>query len=53
MSSKLQTIEEHILIRDTIGYDGIRNIDVFDLPTVMEFLKIVNNYNRMSNIMNK
>ena len=51
--SNLDTIEQHILIRDTIGYDGIKNIDIFDIPTVLEFLKIVENYSRMIRVLNK
>jgi len=43
----LDIIDEHIIIRETIGYDGIKDIDVVDLPEVLKFLKIVYNYNKM------
>ena len=46
----LQTIEEHILIRDTVGYDVISKVDVFDIPQVLHFLKICNNYIKLQGI---
>lgn len=48
--TELQTIEEHILIRETVGYDVISQVDVFDLPQVLQFLKICHNYQKMKNI---
>jgi hypothetical protein len=49
----IQTIDEHIIIRDTVGYDGIKDIEIHDLPSVIEFLKIVHNYQRMNHLINK
>lgn len=46
----LQIIEEHILIRDTVGYDFISKVDVFDMSQVLHFLKICNNYTKMKRI---
>lgn len=43
----LDIIDEHIIIRETIGYDGIKDVDVSDLPEVLNFLKIIHNYNKM------
>ena len=48
----LRIIDEHIIIRETIGYEGIANIEVHDLPQVIEFLKVVYNYVKMQNILN-
>lgn len=42
-------IDEHIIIRETVGYDLLRNIDVCDLPNVLKFLKIVYNYQNITN----
>ena len=48
-----QLIEEHDIIRETVGYDVINKVDLIDLPAVMEFLNIVNNYNRMKRVEDK
>jgi len=48
--NELQTINEHITIRNTIGYDLISKIDVCDVPEVLKFLVIVDNYLNMSKI---
>ncbi len=47
--SVLQTIDEHLYIRETVGYDVIKEVPLEDMPTVINFLKIVYNYNRMKN----
>lgn len=46
----LQTIDEHMIIRETVGYDTIKQVEVWDLPNVMQFLKIVWNYNKISQL---
>lgn len=46
----LDIIDEHIIIRETIGYEGIKDIDLVDLPEVLKFLKIVYNYQKLGNI---
>jgi hypothetical protein len=48
--SDLQTIQQHTLIRNTVGYEVISKIDVLDLPQVLSFLKVVSNYSRMIKI---
>ena len=48
-----EIIDHHTIIRDTVGYDAIKNIDIFDLPSVMEFLKIIYNYERMKRQLNE
>ena len=40
-------IDHHMVIRHTIGYKGMESIPIEDTPRVMEFLKVVYNYNRM------
>jgi len=49
----LDIINEHIIIRETIGYDGIKDVDLVDIPEVLKFLKIVHNYNKMVKINEK
>ena len=48
--NQLQTIDEHIIIRETVGYDVIKDIEVYDLPHVLQFLKICHNYLKMQSI---
>ncbi len=48
----LDIIDEHIIIRETIGYDALKNIELCDLPAVLEFLKIVYNYNKLVKLSN-
>ena len=49
----LNIIDEHIIIRETIGYEEIKDVEVYDLPEVLKFLKIVYNYQKMVNLENK
>ena len=46
-------INHHMIIRETIGYDCIAQIDEFDIPQVMKFLEIIWNYSRMKEIAKK
>lgn len=46
----LQIIDEHTVIRETVGYKLIEKIDVVDLPEVLKFLNIVWNYMKMVEI---
>ena len=46
----IEIIDEHIIIRETIGYDGIKDVEFWDLPGVLQFLKIVYNYQKMVNL---
>lgn len=48
----LDIIDEHIIIRETIGYDVLKNIELCDLPTVLEFLNIVYNYDKIVKLSN-
>jgi hypothetical protein len=49
----LDLIEEHIIVRETVGYEVLNNIVIEDIPEVIKFLKIIYNYKRMSNLENK
>ena len=50
----IDIVDEHTLIRDTVGYEMISKIDdVFDIPEVLKFLKIVDNYNKMTEALKK
>jgi len=46
----LDIIDEHIIIRETVGYEIISKVELCDLPPVLDFLKIVNNYLRMKRL---
>jgi hypothetical protein len=50
MRNSLDIIDEHIIIRETVGYDAIKNIDPMDIPEIISFLKVVHNYIKMKNI---
>jgi len=43
--------DEHLIIRETVGYDLISEISYEDIPVVMNFLQIVFNYIKMDNIL--
>ena len=43
----IDIIDEHLIIRETVGYEVLSQVPIEDMPKVMEFLKIVYNYNRM------
>ena len=45
-----QTIDEHQIIRETVGYDVIADVKIEDLPSVIDFLRICNNYVKMQKI---
>lgn len=45
--STLDIIDEHLAIRETVGYEVLSEVPIEDMPKVLEFLKIVYNYNRM------
>lgn len=43
-------IDQHLIIRETVGYEVLNEVPIQDMPKIMEFLKIVYNYNRMKRI---
>ena len=46
----IDIIDEHLIIRETVGYEVLNQVPIEDMPKVMEFLKIVYNYNRMKRV---
>jgi hypothetical protein len=46
-------IEEHIIIRGTIGYKELSKVPVMDVPKIISFLRIVHNYLVMKEIEKK
>ena len=49
----LDLIDEHNIVRETVGYEVLNNIEIENIPEVIKFLKIVYNYKRMNNLENK
>ena len=46
----IKIIDHHQIIRGTIGYSKLDEIELIDLPEVMKFLKVVYNYKRLKKI---
>jgi hypothetical protein len=46
----IDIIDEHVIIRETVGYEVLNQVPIEDMPKVMEFLKVVYNYNRMKKV---
>ena len=46
----IDIIDEHSIIRETVGYEVLNQVPIEDMPKVMEFLKILYNYNRMKRV---
>jgi hypothetical protein len=44
MVNDTDIIEEHIMIRETTGYDELSDVPVENVSRVLEFLRIVHNY---------
>ena len=49
----INIIDHHQIIRETVGYEVLNQVPIEDMPKVMEFLKIVYNYNRMKRFTEK
>lgn len=49
----IDIIDGHLIIRETVGYEVLNQVPIEDMPKVMEFLKIVYNYNRMKRVAEK
>ena len=47
----LEIIDEHLIIRETVGYSILNKIDIEDIPEIINFLKIVFNYNKMKKLL--
>lgn len=48
--SPLDLIDEHEVIRETVGYEFLNNVELVDIPEIMGFLKIVYNYKKINNL---
>ena len=46
----IKIIDHHNVIRETIGYEGMSDLELIDIPQVMDFLRIVYNYKRLKEI---
>lgn len=46
----LDLIDEHQIIRETVGYEFLNDVKLVDLPELMKFLKIVYNYKKLKTI---
>jgi hypothetical protein len=46
----MNLIDEHIIIRETVGYDFLSDVELVDIPELMKFLKIVYNYKKLKTI---
>ena len=44
----LDLIDEHEVIRETVGYEFLNNVELVDIPEIMGFLKIVYNYKKIN-----
>jgi hypothetical protein len=43
-------IDHHQTIRETVGYEILDKIELEDMPKFIEFLKVVQNYQRMNRV---
>ena len=46
----LDLIDEHLIIRETVGYEFLNNVELVDIPEIIGFLKIVYNYKKINNL---
>ena len=46
----IDLIDEHLIIRETVGYDFLNNVAIEDIPEVLKFLKLVFNYTKMKQL---
>lgn len=49
----LDLIDEHQIIRETVGYEFLNSVELCDIPEVMNFLKIIYNYKKIKHIENE
>ena len=43
-------IDDHLIIRETVGYEFLNKVPLEDIPEVMKFLRLIFNYTKMKNI---
>ncbi len=46
----IELIDEHQIIRETVGYEFLNDVELCDIPEVMKFLKIIWNYKKIKAI---
>lgn len=48
--NSLDLIDEHQIIRDTVGYNFLKDIELVDIPEVIKFLKLIYNYKKINSL---
>ena len=43
----LDLIDEHTIIRETVGYEFLTDVELVDIPELMTFLKVIYNYKKL------
>ena len=43
-------IDEHLIIRETVGHEFLNKVAIEDIPEVLKFLKLVFNYTKMKQL---
>ena len=46
----IDLIDEHTVIRETIGYRALNTVRIEDIPETIKFLKVIYNYTKMHSI---
>ena len=49
-NTTIDLIDEHLIIRETVGYEFLNNVAIEDIPEVLKFLKLVFNYTKMDRL---
>lgn len=47
----LEIIEQHQVIRETIGYEKLNEVELVDIPELLRFLKVMHDYIKMQQIL--
>ena len=49
-NTTIDLIDEHLIIRETVGYEFLNKVPIEDIPEVLRFLKVVFNYTKMNEL---
>lgn len=49
-NTAIDLIDEHLIIRETVGYEFLNKVAIEDIPEVLKFLKLVFNYTKMKQL---
>ena len=49
-NTTIDLINEHLIIRETVGYEFLNKVPIEDIPEVLRFLKVVFNYTKMDRL---